>query len=292
MKIDMNQTNPFVSIVYLTRNGGHVFEKSLAAVFSQKVNFDFEVIVVDSESTDGTLEVLERYPIRVYKVTRDEFNFGLTRDYGFSLAKGVELVAISQDAVPVGPDWLKNMISPFANSSIMVVQGMEIVPADQNIFFWEKYRLFYYTRESRRWLKSNNNIGLSFTCCAIRRMAWQENPLGWAEMSEDKLFQRRISAKGYNIFLQREAKYYHAHMYNDISSLAKRCENEGLGWRIAGQRYSFPDLIMDIINPLMLAVLVYGLLTLQIRHWSELLFPLIRPTFVFKGNNFTKQYVK
>ncbi len=290
--MDMDHTNPRASIVYLTKNGGRLFDKSLAAVYSQKPNFDFEVIVVDSGSTDDTLEILKRYPVRQYSIPGDEFNFGLTRDFGFGLAKGDILISLSQDAVPAGHDWLKNMIAPFEDGSVMAVQGLEIPPADQDIFFWEKYRLFYYTRECRRWLRRNDNIGLSFTCCAIRRSAWLEDPLGRVEMSEDKLFQKRMSAKGYKIFLQRDARDYHSHMYRDIKSLAKRCENEGLGWRIAGERYSFADLVMDIFNPLIIAVLAYGLLTLQVRHWPELLFPLIRPICVFKGNNFTTHYVK
>lgn len=283
--------DPLVSIIYLTRNGGALLHESLNTVFSQSVDFEFEVIAVDSGSSDETIEILKKYPVKVYQIRSDEFNFGSTRDYGFGLAQGEILIAISQDVVPVGSNWMQNMVSPFNDESIAVVQGLEMVPKDQDLFFWEKYRLFYYTRESKKWLKRYDNIGLSFTCCAIRRKVWEENPLGRIDMSEDKVFQKRITEKGYRIILQKNAVDYHYHMYN-IKSLAKRCENEGMGWRSVGQGYSFLDIIMDMFNPLILSVLIYGILTFQIKRMAELLFPLIRPIFVFKGNHFTYHYVK
>ena len=63
-----NSMNPFVSIVYLTKNGGRLFKKSLEAVFSQKVDFEFEVIGVDSGSTDNTLEFIKNYSVKLYSV--------------------------------------------------------------------------------------------------------------------------------------------------------------------------------------------------------------------------------
>ena len=43
-----------VSIVIPTKNGGHLFEKVLDAVFKQKTEYEYEVICVDSGSKDGT----------------------------------------------------------------------------------------------------------------------------------------------------------------------------------------------------------------------------------------------
>ena len=42
-----------VSIVIPTKNGGHLFEKVLDAVFKQKTEYEYEVICVDSGSKDG-----------------------------------------------------------------------------------------------------------------------------------------------------------------------------------------------------------------------------------------------
>jgi len=283
--------NPTVSIVYLTKNGGQILRKSLEAVFFQNVDFEFEVIAVDSGSTDNTLEVLKSFPVKIYQIPPEEFNFGLTRDFGFSLAKGDLLITISQDAVPVGTNWLENIVSCFGDASIAVVQGKDILPNNEDLFYWDKVGLFYFTRDSENWIKTHDNIWVSFTSCAIRRQVWEENPLGRVEMSEDKVFQKQIMEKGYKIFFQRKAMVYHSHTY-DVKTLAKRCENEGLGWRIAGHEYTFLDMIKDLLKFKTIFFLFYGLITFKIKRLSELLFILIRPIFVFKGNHFTKHYVR
>lgn len=284
--------NLLVSIIYLTKNGGPLFEESLKAVFSQKSSYEYEVIAVDSGSTDGTIEILKRYPMRVYQIRPEEFNFGLTRDYGFSLAKGEILISLSQDAVPVGPDWFNNMVSPFfEDESVAVVQGMDVLPVNQDLFYWEKIRKFYFTRESRKWIRTHDGIGLSFTSCAIRRKVWEENPIGHIEMNEDKLFQKKITDKGYKIIFNREAMDYHSHMYN-LRGLAKRCENEGLGWRAVEQEYSLLDMLLDIGNPVIFAAFLYGVGTFQIKRLAEVLFPIIRPVYVYKGNHFSRSYIR
>ena len=121
------------------------------------------------------------------------------------------------------------MISPFEDETIAVVQGIDVLPENRDLFYWDSLQRFYYTRECRTWFKTHNNIGLSFTSCALRRMVWEENPFGRIEMCEDKVFQKRIMEKRYKIFFQKRAMDYHSHMYT-VKSLAKRCENEGMGW--------------------------------------------------------------
>ena len=281
---------PKVSIVFLTKNGGDLFRQALQSVFRQEVDFLFEVIAIDSGSTDGTIRTLEDFNVRIERIPASEFNFGLTRDYGFSLGKGEILVTLSQDAVPAGTDWLSRICAPFADPEVTVVQGQEVPPPDRDLFFWDKIRLFYFTREAKKWNRIYQGLGLSFVNCAIRRSVWAENRLGRVEMSEDKIFQKRLFEKGCRMSYEAEAKVWHSHQY-DLNTLKKRCKNEGLGWNLAGINYSRRDMLLDMINPLIGLVFMYGLTTLQLRTSAELLFPWVRPICLYEGNNATKDYL-
>ena len=276
--------------MYLTKNGGELLKGSLASVFLQKTNFAFEVIAVDSGSTDATMETLREYAVTIYTIAPEKFNFGRTRDYGFELAQGEIVVVLSQDAQPVGDSWLQNIVNPFQDVSVAVVQGGSAIPARNGLFFWDTIGLFYYTRDAQQWLKLYNNIGLSFTNCAIRRSVWIENKIGEIEMSEDKYFQKKIVARGYKILLQKSAYVAHAHSYS-CQSLRKRCENEGLGLRAVGMRYSLFDMIKDMLNIKIWIIFILALSQFKIKEPAEVMFPIIRPLFLFRGNKFLKKYV-
>src|SRR6185369_16032418 len=182
------------SIIYLTKNGGELFRRSLEAVLSQDVDFPIEVVAVDSGSTDGTLEYLQAQPVRLYRMPAEEFNFGLTRDYAFSLAEGEFIVSISQDAVPANHQWLRDLLAPFAYDAIAAVQGIDLLPDDRPVFYWDSVGMFYQTRDCRKWNERHHGIGLSFANCALRRSVWQENQIGRVAMSEDRVFQKRIES--------------------------------------------------------------------------------------------------
>lgn len=280
-----------VSVVYLTKNGGDLLERSLSAVLAQDYDGEVEIIAVDSGSTDGTLELLTKLPVRLFTIPPQDFNFGLTRDYGFSLAEGEILIPISQDVVPIGTDWLQKLTKPFENNQVAIVQGVDIPNFDIDLFFWERINLFYYTRDVKKWMRSYNNIGVSFTACAIRRTIWDKLRLGRVEMSEDKVFQKKVVEGGYKIAQAVEALDHHSHMYN-TETLAKRCQNEGLGWQGVGVQYTLWDMLLDIFNPIVLVALAYGIVTFKITRAAELLFPVIRPLYLYLGNSRTASYVK
>ena len=63
----MNKT-PLASVVFLEKNAGSEFEKVLEMVFAQQADFPFEVIAIDSGSTDGTWELLDKFPIRKIRI--------------------------------------------------------------------------------------------------------------------------------------------------------------------------------------------------------------------------------
>ncbi len=283
-------TSPYASVIFLTKNGGSLFRESLLAVLSQETDFDFEVVAVDSGSTDGTLEFLKEQPVNLHCIPPESFNFGTTRDLGFSLGRGEILITVSQDAVPAGTDWLQLLCKPFSDPDVAAVQGKEKPWTDRNLFFWNKSRLFYFTREIRRWYKIYQFVGMSFVNCAVRKSVWEKNHLGRVEMSEDKVFQKMLATQGQRIVVAQAAKVWHSHQY-DQQSLAKRCKNEGLGWRVVGINYSRSDMILDMFHPLVWLALAYGLVTLQVRTAAELLFPWIRPISLYRGNHTTDKYL-
>lgn len=65
-----------VSIVIPTKNGGDRLKEVLEAVFSQKTEYKYEVICVDSGSTDNTLNIIKNFPCILYEIKPDEFGHG------------------------------------------------------------------------------------------------------------------------------------------------------------------------------------------------------------------------
>lgn len=120
--------SPTATIVVLTFNGEEFLEDCLAACVSQAAHFDYDVLVIDSGSTDRTLDIINDFPrIRVHQIPNDEFGHGRTRNLGASMAEGDFAVFLVQDAVPASSSWLAEMIRPFLLSeSIGCVYGRQI----------------------------------------------------------------------------------------------------------------------------------------------------------------------
>ena len=93
-------SGPKASVVVLTLNAGPDFAATLGGVFAQKTDADFEVIVLDSGSTDGTREMARARGAAVHDVPGSTFDHGATRDLGLSLAGGEYVALLVQDAVP------------------------------------------------------------------------------------------------------------------------------------------------------------------------------------------------
>ena len=269
-----------VSIVVLSKNGGKLFRKSLDAIFRQKTLFDYELIVVDSGSTDATLDFVKQ----LYLIKPESFLFGPTRDFGFSLSQGKYIVTISQDVIPAVSSWLSNLVAPLIEDRADLVQGKDILPKTGDIFFWEKQGLFYRSKIGQDFIRQYGGVGVSCTNMAIKRSVWEKIRFGDAPMNEDKEIQKRLVCKGYRIFFQPDALAFHGHQYS-LGSLIKRCENEGMGWRMVGVKYSWKDMLEDIIrNRWFYAVLWSGIKRGDVTNAAEFLFPLIRPLYLYKGN--------
>ncbi len=110
-----NGHEPLASIIVLTRNAGPGFDAVMAGVARQRADFAFETIVVDSGSTDGTVETALRHGARIERIEPAEFHHAATRNLGACLARGEYLVFLTQDAEPEGDGWLAPLVRAVAS---------------------------------------------------------------------------------------------------------------------------------------------------------------------------------
>src|SRR5689334_2140673 len=84
----------------------------MEAIAAQEIDEDFEVVVVDSGSTDGTPDVARRHGARVVEIPASEFHHGTTRNLGAREARGEWLVWTTHDAYPDSTQWLDRLTRP------------------------------------------------------------------------------------------------------------------------------------------------------------------------------------
>jgi rhamnosyltransferase len=102
-----------VTVFIPTFNGEKYLERLLSALESQDFSGSFEILVIDSGSSDQTLEIISQHPfVRLVDIDQSEFGHGKTRNLAAKLARGTYIAYLSHDAIPVGSQWLAELISP------------------------------------------------------------------------------------------------------------------------------------------------------------------------------------
>ena len=273
----------------LTYNGGELLGRIVERLLEQRVAEDLEVVLVDSGSTDGS-ERLAEGRCRSVRIEASDFGFGYARDLGFDAAQGNYIATISQDYLPANQEWLDRLVEPLRQGADVTMGAANAWP-DRRPFYWETRR-FWWTREGRRFKRKYGDRNFSCVALATRKEVWRESG-GFGRdtpMSEDKRFQRATFEAGFRkVVYVPDAAGWHGHSYT-LGSLAKRCENEGYGWKWLGEQYRAVDLALDLVNLKTYAKLVLGLLQGRVRTPAELLFPWIRPMSVFKGNRWNSSW--
>ncbi len=159
-----------VSIVVRTLNEAKHLPKLLKGIENQVLASDVhvETILVDSGSSDGTLEIARAGKMKIVEITSEEFSFGRSINKGIEVSTGEYVIIISAHCFPVYNDWIANMILPFSDERVSVVYGMQ--RAGETNKYSEAQLLKMWFPEASRSLQSHyfcNNAN-----CAIRKSSW------------------------------------------------------------------------------------------------------------------------
>jgi len=196
-----------VSVVVRAYNEEEHFEKLLHGIRAQQKKAD-EIILVDSGSTDNTIEIGRRFGCRVVSIDKHEFTFGRALNRGCEAAVGDVCVFVSAHVYPLYDDWLEKLIAPFADDRIVLTYGRQR-GGDINKF--SEGQIF------ARWFPPHSAVPQKSYFCnnanaAIRRATWESLPYDETLTGlEDLAWAKAAQTRGGLLAYIAEAEIVHLH---------------------------------------------------------------------------------
>lgn len=212
-----------VSVVVPVKNGDYWLEGTLKGILGQQITGAFEVIVIDSGSTDRSLDIIHQFPVRLIQIAPERFNHGTTRNLGAQEARGEFVVMTVQDALPADKYWLQRLLDGFEDEQVAGVCGQQIVPhdSDKNPLEWfrpisapeiVKYKFSCAEFEKLPPTVKRQVCGWDDVTAMYRRKALLETPFQEVKFAEDALWAKDALLKGYTIVYNPNARVYHYHL--------------------------------------------------------------------------------
>ncbi|MBN2146004.1 MAG: glycosyltransferase family 2 protein [Anaerolineales bacterium] len=195
------------SIIIRAHNEEKHLERLLTGISQQSIQ-DIETILVDSGSTDRTLEIAAQYPLQIVHIQPEEFTFGFSLNHGIARAQSEWVVIASAHVYPVYPDWLERLLAPFHDPQVAVVYGKQRGNATTKFSEHQLFSSWYPDRsQPRQPYPFCNNAN-----AAIRRSLWEKVRYNETLPGlEDLDWANRIMAMGYAISYAAEAEIIHVH---------------------------------------------------------------------------------
>ncbi len=148
-----------VSIVIPVRDGGDRLRRCLDRVGRQRKVDRIELIVIDSGSVDGSVDVARSHGAKVIQIPSASFNHGATRQLGVHHASGEYVIYTVEDAVPSSDYWLFKVVAAFeANPDLSVITIRQLVTEDADLYSrWTNeamYEAYGLTADTKYFMES------------------------------------------------------------------------------------------------------------------------------------------
>lgn len=213
-----------ISVVIRVLNEAKHLGALLEGIKTQRVDLPVEVVVVDSGSTDETLEIAHRHKCRVVKISKDDFSFGKSLNLGCEAAAGDFLVFVSGHCVPYDDAWLKNLVAPLRTKKASYSYGRQI--GDNTTKFSEHQLLAKYFPEDPT--RSQSGFFCNNANAALIKTAWLDNKFDEDLTGlEDMELAKRLMHDSHDVVYTADATVYHIHEETWLQ-VKRRYEREAL----------------------------------------------------------------
>ncbi|MCL4176681.1 MAG: glycosyltransferase [Verrucomicrobia bacterium] len=216
-------SDPFVSIILRSFNEAWALRETLPALAAQN-DTQWELIVIDSGSTDGSVELIREFqPRHLIHISHSQYNPSRVMNQGMELASSNFALFLNADATPQGPEWLRPLVTALLDPQVAAVFGRQIPRPDCRAVFAHDYeRCFGASRESAKW-----DHFFSMASSGIRKDIWAKRGFNERmQYSEDDEYTRWCRAQGYRVVYAPASVVMHSHNYTAAQAW-KRSFGEG-----------------------------------------------------------------
>jgi rhamnosyltransferase len=201
---------PFVSIIMRSYNEAWALRETLPVLTAQEYR-NWELIVIDSGSTDGSVELFQKAnPRHFVQIKAQDYNPSRVMNHGMHLARSDFGIFLNADATPRDSNWLRPLVMALQDPKTAAVFGRQVPrPNCRAVYAHDYDRCFGQTRESTGW-----EHFFSMVSSGLRRDIWSKRGfLEKMQYSEDDEYTRWCRAQGYEVVYCAESVVVHSHNY-------------------------------------------------------------------------------
>jgi O-antigen biosynthesis protein len=212
-----------VSVVIPVKDGERYLEELLKALRREGVE---EILVIDSGSRDGSLEIARAADVELLEIEPGEFQHGRTRNLGAERTSGELICFLTQDATPC-PGWLEAYREAFTlgdGAPIGAAYGPHLPRADTSPMIARELEEFFngFSPSGQPVVHGMRDPSfLSNVNACYSRACWEEIRFREVAYSEDQAFGADLLAAGWAKVYAPEAAVLHAHDYGALEFMRR-----------------------------------------------------------------------
>ncbi|MGQ9570970.1 MAG: glycosyltransferase [Thermodesulfovibrionales bacterium] len=210
-----------ISIIIPTFNSAKVLVRCLESLNNQTINNkNYEVIVVDDGSNDGTKETVAKYPVSyIYQHNRGP---AAARNNGVMHAEGDIILFTDADCEPQST-WIEKMIMPFNDPQIIGVKGAYKTRQKELIarFVQIEYEHKYERMKKFKYIDFVDTYSAGYRKDIFLKYNGFDERYPRASV-EDQEFSFRLSHDGHKMVFNPDAVVFHKHSASLMDYLKKK----------------------------------------------------------------------
>ncbi len=221
---------PETSIVIRAFNEERWLPEVLLALQKQRYQ-DFEVLLVDSGSTDRTRQIAAANGVRIIRLRSEDFTFGHSLNVGIREARGSLIAILSAHAIPADEGWLERLVAPLRLPDVALVYGGQ---RGHEISKYSEARDFERIFPSEGREVDPEHPFANNANSAIRKALWHTHPFDKALPGlEDIEWVKYWMENGHRVLYEPAACIIHVHT-ESWSQIRRRFHREGMAARWVG----------------------------------------------------------
>jgi len=201
-------TQPAVTVVMRSKNAAATIGQALSGLFAQ-VDVEFDLVAVDSGSTDGTLDIVRSFPCRVLEIPATAYVPGPVLNMAIETSQAPIVVFQNSDVLPTSRHALRHLVAAFDDPSVQAAFARQIPRPEAHGWVRRDYATAFPAEGAAPdWLP------YSLPFAAMRRSAWEQQPFydaAWG--SEDTDWGTRARERGWVVQYVPASVVIHSHNY-------------------------------------------------------------------------------